>query len=56
MAHGLHKHALLVDSYFVDAALRIETPGRKLLHRYGEDGELPTLVNHVVATLRGQPA
>jgi hypothetical protein len=53
MAHGRNERALLLDSYFVDSALRIETPGRKLLHRYGEDGELPTVVHEVVSTLCG---
>jgi hypothetical protein len=51
MAHGQQERALLVDSYFVDSVLRIETPTRKLLHRYQEESELPGVVDELVAAL-----
>jgi hypothetical protein len=53
MAHGVHERALLVDSYFVDSALSIETPTRKVVHRYGADSDLAGLVREVMGTIRG---
>ncbi len=48
LAHGRRERTLVVDAYFVDAALGIHTPRRKLLHRYAPESELPGVVREVV--------
>jgi hypothetical protein len=51
VAHGRREHTVMVDAYFVDAALGIHTPRRKLLHRYAPETELPGVVREVVTTV-----
>jgi hypothetical protein len=52
MTHGLTDRALLVDSYFVDSVLNIETPARKFLHRYESESDLAGLVRELMSSIR----
>ena len=52
MTHGLTDRALLVDSYFVDNVLSIETPARKFLHRYEAESDLAGLVRELMDSIR----
>jgi len=52
MAHGPTERALLVDSYFVDSLLSIETPTRKFLHRYGAESDLAGLLRELMSSIR----
>jgi hypothetical protein len=56
MAHGRHERALLVDAYFVDTTLDVQTPRRKLLHRYAEEAELRRVVREVVDAVCSWPS
>jgi hypothetical protein len=47
VAHGQREHTVMVDAYFVDATLGIQTPRHKLLHRYAPESELPGVVREV---------
>jgi hypothetical protein len=51
MAHGLTERALLVDSYFVDSLLNIETPARKFLHRYEAESDLAGLLRELMSSI-----
>jgi hypothetical protein len=55
VAHAHRQRAVLVDVYFVDATLDIQTPRRKLVRRYEPDGELPRVVREVADAVRGWP-
>jgi hypothetical protein len=48
VAHGRRERTIMVDAYFVDAALGIQTPHLKLLHRYAPESEMPRVVREVV--------
>ena len=51
VAHGRSEAALLIDAYFEDAALGVQTPRRKLVHRYAPDAALSQVVGEVMARL-----
>ncbi len=55
VAHAYPQHAVLVDVYFVDAALDIQTPRRKLLRRYEPEAELSRVVREVADAVRTWP-
>jgi hypothetical protein len=47
VAHGQREHTVMVDAYFVDSLLGVQTPRHKLLHRYAPESELPGVVGEV---------
>lgn len=47
VAHGQRERTVMVDAYFVDAALGVQTPRHKLLHRYAPESELPGVISEV---------
>ncbi len=47
VAHGQRERTVMVDAYFVDAALGIHVPRHKVLHRYAPESELPGVVREV---------
>jgi hypothetical protein len=53
VAHGQREHTVMVDAYFVDAALGVQTPRHKLLHRYAPESELPGVVHEVAHAVEG---
>ena len=53
VAHGRRERTVMVDAYFEDAALGIQTPCHKLLHRYAPESELPHVIREVVDRISG---
>ncbi|HLH22882.1 MAG TPA: hypothetical protein VK066_10180 [Chloroflexota bacterium] len=56
VAHGQRERTVMVDAYFVDSALGLQTPRHKLLHRYAPESELPRVVREVAQAVEGWPA
>ena len=52
VAHGQRERMVMVDAYFVDTALGIQTPRHKLLHRYAPESELPGVVREVAHAVK----
>ncbi|HEY7067032.1 MAG TPA: hypothetical protein VII06_36545 [Chloroflexota bacterium] len=52
VAHGQRERTVMVDAYFVDSALGIQTPRHKLLRRYAPEAELPGMVREVVDAIQ----
>jgi hypothetical protein len=51
MAHGRGDRAFVVAQYFEDATLAVQTPLRRLIHRYDRESDLPGLLQEVVDTV-----
>ncbi|HZS02416.1 MAG TPA: hypothetical protein VFE37_27120 [Chloroflexota bacterium] len=56
VAHGRQERTVMVDAYFVDAALGVQTPRHKVLHRYAPESELPRVVREVADAVDGWQA
>jgi hypothetical protein len=51
VAHDAQERALLVETRFADAALKIDTPHHKRIHRYDHGAEMPEIVSSVADAL-----
>jgi hypothetical protein len=53
VAHGRRDRAFIVAQYYEDGTLAVQTPIRRLVQRYVSAGDLPTLMDEIVQSIRG---